>query len=488
MKLFLTFAFTIAFITTANSQTLQKFSLGIQGGLNSPTNIAMQGGDPYNFEPNRTADISKGGFLQYELPNDLYLRGSFKKATLNLKSTHRYSTGIGILNEGSFTVGLDNKQYELSLGYRRNIKNAFSFTGSLGATYLDFKRGSIGGIPTSMPATDSLRGYETILSTDLKKERSLLISTAIGLEYKTSRENVFSLELAYYKGFATAASYNFTVNAFSPPARYESSLKTKGDYAEIRLGYRLPLQNFTNLYTNIRKPKIKAETEPEAEYLKEYRFKGTYWGLETGKQTTYSDQTQQWPGRTDKMQPSFWSSYLTYYQGYQFKSGFIAEGGLRLGTGGLQASGSHIFGMDSQWSFLMITAPVSVKYAVPLLRNKIYLMPEAGLWASYGINSEINWRGRPNSSGPYTNIITHTRSLGQKSFNGYHAGLSLNGRFGKNIELGFGYQYADSFNKEPIAEIRTTYEYNGVPQPVILTTTRLRNDMVTLSFRKFLRK
>ena len=487
MKSLLTFVFTLSFIGSASSQTLQKLSLGVQGGANSPTNIYVEGsGGPYNFQKGRTTNISKGIFLQYELPRDFYLRGTFKTAALDLQSTHSYVTWNALSFEGTSTVGLDNKQYELSLGYRLRIKKGFSLTGNLGATYLNFKRGDVSGQFSRMPASDSLRGFETIVSTELKKERSVLINSAVGLEYKTRRDNAFLLEVAYYKGFATAVNYNFAVNVFSPAQRFESSLKTKGDYAEIRLGYRMPLQKFTNLYAAIKRPRIKAEPEPD--YLKEYRFKGRYWGLETAKQTFFSDQVQQWPDRTDKMQPSFWSSYLTYLQGYRFKSGFIAEGGLRVGAGGVQSSAKDIFGMDSHWPFLMFTAPVSVKYAVPLLRDKIYLTPEAGLWLSYSYKvGEVNYRSRPTSSGPYTDIVTHLRGLGRDFFNGYHAGLSLNGQFGKNIELGFGYRYADSFNKEPIGQIQTTYNYNGVPQPAILSTTRLRNDAFTISFRKFLR-
>ena len=470
----------------SNAQVLQKLSLGIQGGINTPTNIVVQGRDLQDFQPNETADLSKGVFLQYELPDNFYLRSSFKKAAINLASTHQYLDGNTLLGESSSTVGFDNKQYELSLGYRRKIKTGFSFTGSLGATFLDFKRGEVGDLSFGISALDSVVGYSTSISTDLLKEKSVLVNAAIGLEYKTRRENAFLLELAYYKGFATVASYNFTINPFSQPA-IENSLKTKGSYAEIRLGYRMPIQKFTNLYSAIKRPKIKPE--PEAEQLKENWFKGHYLGLETAKQIFYSDQAQQWPDRSDKMQPSFWTSYLNFSYGYQFKSGFIAEVGVRAGAGGIQASGQDVFGMDSGYSFLMFTTPVSLKYAVPLMRNKLYLTPETGVWQSYSPWLEEGERtGPPNRSGAFTNIVTRIQLTGQNQFSGYHAGLSLNGRFGKSIELGFGYRYADKFSKKPMALIETTYDFNNVPQPSILTTTRLKNDAFTISFRKFLSK
>src|SRR5687768_10338151 len=99
MKLRLTFILSLSFITAVNAQVLQKLSLGVQGGLNSPTNITLQGTNPYIFEPIRTTDVSTAFFLQYELPNDLYLRSTFKKARLNIKSTHRFATGTGVTHE-----------------------------------------------------------------------------------------------------------------------------------------------------------------------------------------------------------------------------------------------------------------------------------------------------------------------------------------------------------------------------------------------------
>src|SRR5687767_2415035 len=132
MKLFFSLVLTLGFITAANSQTLQTLSLGIQGGLTSPTNIYVEGGGGlYNFQKGRTANISKGIFLQYELPKDFYLKGTFKTAALDLQSTHSYVTWNALSFEGTSTVGLDNKQYELSLGYRLRIKKRFSLTGNL---------------------------------------------------------------------------------------------------------------------------------------------------------------------------------------------------------------------------------------------------------------------------------------------------------------------------------------------------------------------
>jgi hypothetical protein len=308
---------------------------------------------------------------------------------------------------------------------------------------------------------------------------------AVGLEYKTKRENAFLLELAYYKGFQDVLRYNFHTDAYTDVApyhiQYDATIKTKGDYLELRLGYRMTLQSFVNLYSAIKNPQPKPDFDPD--YIKQGRFKGKYWGLEIGRQAFYSNQVQQFPDHALKMKNVLWTPSLTYFQGYQFENKLMLEGGLRLGAGTVRADAREAIGDGGQWSFLMLTAPVSVKYALPLMHDKIQLVPEAGLWLAYtpGVSeSDAYW--------PTATSELHIKGIGQDYNMGYHAGLSMNGRTGKNSALGIGYRYSDKFSKEPVAMAEITYHQNGIMQPAIVATSRLQNTAVTVSYHKFFRK
>ncbi|MBK0403700.1 hypothetical protein I5M27_11935 [Adhaeribacter sp. BT258] len=475
-------AAALSFSANAQTQFPEKLSIGLQAGRTTARGLQVEGQQPNTLEPIRTHDLSKGVFLQYELTENFYARSSFKKAALSLEHNYQPSFYEGY----TYGIGPDNKQLELSAGYRKKIYKGLRFTSSLGATFIDFERWNL-----PVQKASKAGPYDVTVSVDQVKERSVLLNGAIGLEYKTRRDNAFLLELAYYKGFSTLWQFDFQMDAEIDEApyqiHYESSLKTKGDYLELRLGYRMPLQKFVNLYSAIKNPKPKPDPEPD--YMQQSRFNGKYWGLEIGGQNFYSNQVQEFPDHTLRMKPSHVTPSLTYFQGYQFKNRLMLEGGLRLGASSVSVDAIETLGLGSSWSLLMLTAPVSVKYALPLLKDKIHLVPETGFWMSYIHKvAETDYYGSPNTSGPYSNIISHLKGLGQDYNIGYHGGLSLLGRVGKHSELGIGYRFSDNFSNKPFALHEIAYDYNGVPQPTIVSTARLQNAAVTISYRKFFRK
>ena len=477
------------FISTANSQTLQKFSIGVQGGLTTPLEVKVSGDPLAEFKPQRTTDFSRGLIMQYDLSPQFYVRSSFKKANAGLKNKLQTKTSDTTSFEGDYNANFTNKQLELSFGYRQKLSRRWQLTSSLGATYLNLKSYGDRDLKLMFPVPGD--PYAVYQAPIVEKEKSVLLNAALGLEYKTRRDNVFSLELGYYKGFETVANYKFMViDNFSHesvvPVKH-SSLNWKGDYAEVRLGYRMPIQKFTNLYKAINNPKPKLIPEPDT--VRQERYTGKYWGLELGRQTYYAKQVQEMPTYTDRVQiPVAWTAYLTFYKGYKFKSGLSLEGGIRVGTVNIQAVSN--FGLISGWSNWLLTTPVSVKYSIPVLRNRIYLTPEAGFWQSYsnGIGKGDSYWSDDLRFGDVHNIVTHSKGYGHDYFVGYHAGLSLNSKVGKTIEIGVGYRFADRFSQKPLMMEEINYDRNNVPQPAFVSKSNLKNDAITLSFRKFLRK
>ncbi|MFC5271086.1 hypothetical protein [Adhaeribacter terreus] len=478
MKSLFLILLSFCLIGTVNAQTTQKLSLGILGGLNTPMHIRVQGKQPNSFKSNRTTASSKGIFLQYELTDNLFVRGTFKKGTINLKNRFQHFGKDTLGIERDYEAGFDNKQYELSLGYRKNITKALHFTGSLGVALLDLENVSmpIKSDVLSEPHPDMV--YWVSAGTNTLKEKSVLVNAALGLEYKTKRGNAFLLEAAYYKGFNTIGSFDFKMDDYLSQTpnvlHYESSIKTKGDYAEIRLGYRMPIQKFVNFYKAVKFPRSDSVAKPI--------YHGKYWGLETGKQTFYANQVQEDPGYTQKAQvASTWTSYLTFYKGYQFRSRLNLEAGFRVGTSNINYASTSRIGYGG-WSLLILTTPVSVRYALPIVRNKLFISPEVGLWQSY-VDDLGSMEGYPRMNGMVTRLKGY-----HDYFVGYHAGLNLNGRVGKACEIGIGYRYANRFSSKPIMEIGPDYEHTVEPQLRIVSKSNLKNDAITISFRKFIRK
>lgn len=465
------------------AQTLQKLSVGVQGGLASPMSVSVSGEQPNELKDRRTTDLFKGIFFQYDLSQKFYVRSFLKSGQISLLNHLQSQAGDTPRYEGNYSASFKNRQVELSFGYRHEITTHWGLTGSLGTTYLNMKNiGDNSLNPSPLISNEPLLIVRTPI---LLKEKIILLNAALGLEYKTNRGSSISMELGYYKGFEPVAKYNFIVserfsqNPIVP--HYNSSLTTKGDYAAIWLSYRMPLQNFVNFYKTVNGPKTKPVQSPDS--IKNQHFIGKYWGIETGKQTFYANQEQEFLGYTEKKQVAAdWTPYLTFYKGYRFRSLLSLEAGLRVGASNIAAQSGGQIG-NNAWSLLTVTTPVSLKYELPVFRNKLFLSPEIGLWQSYAYGM-----GNSDSYPKINGIVSHLKGYGHSYYFGYHAGLSLNGRIGKTTEIGIGYRFADRFTNKPLLSIEPDSEGNKIRQRVNISESNLKNDAFTISFRKFLRK
>ena len=211
---------------------------------------------------------------------------------------------------------------------------------------------------------------------------------------------------------------------------------------------------------------------------------GRYIGFQAGFTQIYSDVYSEDVNRHYTPHTNEYGGMGTFTYGYQFKNRLAIEAGYRWWVAGTTVDGRKAIGVISKVHFPVRVIPVLLRYRIPLLNDRLFLVPEAGVsflhafWSKHDYYSWMALNG--------IKMETWIRKAGRNHKFGYEAGLGLDYKI-KSFYIGLSCKYHNTFNRNMVLRQEILFTIRGSEQPLVYSQSKLAATFFTLSVRKLLR-